>query len=86
MQNRSLLMKWLWSFASHEQALWKKTIKTRFGMENKWTAYMPTQPYGTGVLRSIRTQWIKFANHRKIKSGNGGKRYFEKMCGLDKKL
>ncbi|WMV46335.1 hypothetical protein MTR67_039720 [Solanum verrucosum] len=76
LQNRSLLMKWLWRFASQEQALWKETIKARFGMENKWTTYMPTQPYGTGVWRSIRSQWIKFANNCKIKVGNGGKTLF----------
>ncbi|KAG5580719.1 hypothetical protein H5410_051346 [Solanum commersonii] len=76
LQNRNLLMKWLWRFASQEQALWKGTIKARFGMENKWTTYMPTQPYGTGVWRSIRSQWIKFANNYKIKVGNGGKTLF----------
>lgn len=86
LQNQSLMMKWLWRFASQEQALWKETIKARFGMENKWTTYMPTQPYGTGVWRSIRSQWISFANRCKIKVGNGGKHYFGKMCGLDRRL
>ena len=69
-------MKWLWRFASQEQALWKETIKARFGMENKWNTYMPTQLYGTGVWRSIRTQWIKFANNCKIKVRKGGKTLF----------
>ncbi|WMV30346.1 hypothetical protein MTR67_023731 [Solanum verrucosum] len=88
LQNQSLLMKWLWRFASQEQALRKETIKARFGMENKWTTYMPTQPYGTRVWRwrSIRSQWIKFANNCKIKVGNGEKHFFGKMCGLDMKL
>lgn len=36
--NHSLLMKWLWRFASQEQSLWKETIKTRYGMEDFWTS------------------------------------------------
>lgn len=47
--NHSLLLKWLWRFASDEQSLWKETIKTRYGMENFWTSMTITHPYGTGV-------------------------------------
>ncbi|WMV14069.1 hypothetical protein MTR67_007454 [Solanum verrucosum] len=77
-QNQSLLMimKWLWRFASQEQALWKETIKARFGMENLWITNLSTQPYGSGVWRSIRNLWIKFFNKCKIKVGNGGRTLF----------
>ncbi|WMV40242.1 hypothetical protein MTR67_033627 [Solanum verrucosum] len=75
-QNQSLLMKWLWRFASQEQALWKETIKARFGMENLWITNLSTQPYGAGVWRSIRNLWIKFFNKCKIKVGNGGRTLF----------
>ncbi|WMV40391.1 hypothetical protein MTR67_033776 [Solanum verrucosum] len=75
-QNQSLLMKWLWRFASEEQALWKETIKARFGMENLWITNLSTQPYGSGIWRSIRNLWIKFFNKCKIKVGNGGRTLF----------
>ncbi|KAG5617177.1 hypothetical protein H5410_017001 [Solanum commersonii] len=74
--NQSLLMKWLWRFVSQEQALWKETIKTRFGMENLWITSLPTQPYGSGVWRSIRNLWAKFFNKCKTKVGNGGRTLF----------
>lgn len=77
---------WLRRFASQEQALWKEIIKARFGIEDKWTTYLPTQPYGTGVWRSIRNQWINFANSRKIKVGNGGGTLFGKMSWWNRKL
>ncbi|WMV58899.1 hypothetical protein MTR67_052284 [Solanum verrucosum] len=50
--------------------------KARFGMENLWITNLSTQPYGSGVLRSIRNLWIKFFNKCKIKVGNGGRTLF----------
>ncbi|WMV18045.1 hypothetical protein MTR67_011430 [Solanum verrucosum] len=83
-QNQSLLMKWLWRFASQEQALWKETIKARFGMENLWITNLSTQPYGSGVWRSIRNLWIKLFNKCKIKVGNGGRTLFWEDKWVDK--
>lgn len=75
-QNNSLLMKWLWSFASQEQSLWKEIIRTRYGMENWWITKATTQPYDTGLWRSIRNLWPKLINNCKIKVGDGRKTLF----------
>jgi len=75
-QNHSLLMKWLWRFASQEQSLWKDTIKARYGMETRWISNIATQPYGTGVWRTIRNLWPKLINKCTIKIGDGGKTLF----------
>ncbi|WMV26836.1 hypothetical protein MTR67_020221 [Solanum verrucosum] len=75
-QNHSLLMKWLWRFASQEQSLWKDTIKARYGMETRWISNIATQPYGTGVWRTIRNLLPKLINKCTIKIGDGGKTLF----------
>ncbi|WMV54149.1 hypothetical protein MTR67_047534, partial [Solanum verrucosum] len=75
-QNHSLLMKWMWRFASQEQSLWKDTIKARYGMETRWISNIATQPYGTGVWRTIKNLWPKLINKCTIKIGDGGKTLF----------
>lgn len=69
-------MKWLWRFSSHEQSLRKNTIKARYGMEMRWITKVATQPYDTGVWRTIRNLWPKFINKCKIKIGDGRKSLF----------
>lgn len=65
-------MKWIWRIASQKLSLWKETVKTRLGVENKWTTNLPTQPYESEVWRAIRIQWINFVNKCKIKVGKRG--------------
>ncbi|WMV47091.1 hypothetical protein MTR67_040476 [Solanum verrucosum] len=69
-------MKWLWRFASQEQSPRKDTIKARYGMETRWISNIATQPYGTGVWRTIRNLWPKLINKCTIKIGDGGKTLF----------
>ncbi|KAG5570152.1 hypothetical protein H5410_059918 [Solanum commersonii] len=75
-QNHSLLIKLLWRSASQEQSLWKDTIKARYGMETRWISNIATQPYDTGVWRTIRNLWPKLINKCTIKIGDGGKVLF----------
>ncbi|WMV34092.1 hypothetical protein MTR67_027477 [Solanum verrucosum] len=35
-QNQSLMMKWLWKFASAVNSLWKEVIAAKYGMSDKW--------------------------------------------------
>ncbi|WMV13345.1 hypothetical protein MTR67_006730 [Solanum verrucosum] len=66
-------MKWLWRFSSQEQPLWKDTINARYGMNTRWINNIATQPYGTGVWRTIRNLCPKLINKCIIKIGDGGK-------------
>ncbi|KAG5608831.1 hypothetical protein H5410_020112 [Solanum commersonii] len=34
--NKSLMMKWLWKFASPEEALGKEVIRSKYGMQDRW--------------------------------------------------
>lgn len=43
-QNQSLMMKWLWRFASIEHSLWKEVIREKYGMEEHWTINMVSEP------------------------------------------
>lgn len=62
LQNYNLLMKWLRRFSSQEQMLWTDTIKVRYGMDTRWINNIATQPYGTGVWRTIRNLWPQLIN------------------------
>ena len=35
-QNQSLMMKWLWKFATADGLLWKEAILAKYGMEDNW--------------------------------------------------
>ncbi|KAF3627776.1 putative HUA2-like protein 3-like [Capsicum annuum] len=43
-QSQSLMLKWLWRFASDE-SLWKEVIKEKYDMEGKWTTKTVEGPY-----------------------------------------
>ncbi|WMV13959.1 hypothetical protein MTR67_007344 [Solanum verrucosum] len=52
-QNQSLMMKWLWKFASAENSLWKEVIAAKYGMRDKWMTTEVASPYGSSVWRSM---------------------------------
>lgn len=39
-QNKSLLMKWLWRYINEERALWKEVIIAKYGELNPWCSEM----------------------------------------------
>lgn len=55
--NKSLMMTWLWKFASPEEALWKDVIRSKYGMQDGWITKEVTTPYNCSVWRSIRKLW-----------------------------
>lgn len=82
-QNKSLMMKWLWKFASPEEALWKEVIRTKYGMQDRWMTEDETTPYNCSVWRSIRNLWPLVTSRSRCKVGNGEKVSFWKdtWCG-----
>lgn len=36
LQNKYLMMKWLWRFVDEEQALWKEVIQSKYGQISHW--------------------------------------------------
>uniref|UniRef100_A0A0V0IE94 Putative ovule protein n=1 Tax=Solanum chacoense TaxID=4108 RepID=A0A0V0IE94_SOLCH len=82
-QNQSLMMKWLWKFASAENSLWKEVIAAKYGMRDKWMTTKVTSPYGSSVWRSISDLWDLVLERSYCKVGNGRKVAFwmDKWCG-----
>ncbi|WMV38316.1 hypothetical protein MTR67_031701 [Solanum verrucosum] len=81
--NKSLMMKWLWKFASPEEALWKEVIRSKYGMQDRWMTEEVTTPYNCSVWRSIRNLWQLVSTRTSCKVGNGEKMAFWKdiWCG-----
>ncbi|XP_047270263.1 uncharacterized protein LOC124899409 [Capsicum annuum] len=69
-------MKWLWRFASGEQALWKDIIKLKYEMDGHWTTKLVTSTYGVGLWRAIRNLWPKLRENCGMKMENGMKVFF----------
>ncbi|WMV29912.1 hypothetical protein MTR67_023297 [Solanum verrucosum] len=75
-QNQCLMMKWIWRFASSEQALWKDVIQAKYEMEDHWITKMVCSTYGSCLRRAIRNHWPKLRGNCSIKLGNGRKTSF----------
>lgn len=82
-QNQSLMMKWLWKFASAENSLWKEVIAAKYGMRDKWMTTEVAFLYGSSVWRSISDLWDLVLERSYCKVGNGRKVAFwmDKWCG-----
>ncbi|WMV52954.1 hypothetical protein MTR67_046339 [Solanum verrucosum] len=82
-QNQSLMMKWLWKFASAGNSLWKEVIAAKYGMRDKWMTTKVTSPYGSIVWRSTSDLWDLVLERSYRKVGNGRKVAFwmDKWCG-----
>ncbi|KAG5593819.1 hypothetical protein H5410_035051 [Solanum commersonii] len=52
MQNKSLMMKWLWKFITEENMLWKEVICAKYEMEDKWITKAVAIPYSCSIWRS----------------------------------
>ncbi|KAG5617981.1 hypothetical protein H5410_017805 [Solanum commersonii] len=76
-KNQCFMMKWLWRFASSEQApLWKDVIQAKYEMVDHWITKMVTGIYGSRLWRAIRNHWRKLRGNCNIKLGNGRKTSF----------
>jgi len=82
-QNKSLLMKWLWRYTSEEGTLWKEVIVAKYGELNPWCTEIVSEPYGWGVWRSIRALWNSMEENVFLKIGNGNKIKFWRDGWID---
>ena len=69
-QNRCLLMKWLWRFCDEETSLWKEVIIQKLGQNSLWCSNEVNCTYGTGVWTTIRGLWSKLQKNSKFQVGN----------------
>ncbi|WMV18049.1 hypothetical protein MTR67_011434 [Solanum verrucosum] len=85
-QNQSLMMKWLWKFASAENSLWKEVISAKYGMRGNWITTEVSSPYRSSVWRSISDLWDLVLERSCCKAGNGRKVAFwkDRWCGQSK--
>lgn len=81
--NQSLLMKWLWKFASAKNSLQKEVIAAKYGMRDQWMTTELASPYGSSVWRSISDLWDLVLERSYCKVGIGRKVAFwmDKWCG-----
>ncbi|WMV45736.1 hypothetical protein MTR67_039121 [Solanum verrucosum] len=78
LQNHSkdLRMKWLWKYANDKHLLWRKVIKAKYEVENRWMTKEVFSPYGVNLWRSIRALWDDFKIKTRVKVRNREKTSF----------
>jgi len=69
LQNKSLIMKWLWRYNQEDHALWKEVIFHIYGHEEQWCTNEAITTYGVGVWRSIGNLWLILNANTKVKVG-----------------
>jgi hypothetical protein len=70
--NRALLGKWLWRFGNERETLWRQVIHSKYGsLPGGWTSAPSTGPYGVGLWKNIRKDWIHFARNLRFEVGDG---------------
>ncbi|KAK9286538.1 hypothetical protein L1049_014936 [Liquidambar formosana] len=82
--NKALLGKWLWRFVVDKEALWKKMVSWKFGVEEEdWNTKKVRGTYGMGVWKAISQGWDDFVKHIRFKVGDGNSISFWKdvWCG-----
>lgn len=78
LHNSCLLMKWLWSCADEDQALWKEVIMGKYGQSSQWCTDEVVSTYSVLVWRTIRNLWSSFSKYVIHKVGDGSKTMFWK--------
>ena len=70
--NQALLGKWLWRFATEQDALWRKVVALKYGISpGNWVSVIGHGPYGISLWKLIRKGWEKFQGYIKFEVGNG---------------
>lgn len=68
--NKCLLMKWLWSYGTGEQSLWKGMIKAKHGSKDNWSTNITNAPYGLGPWKFISKLGHDFSQKIHFKPGS----------------
>lgn len=53
MQNKCLLMKWLWRYGTDDTSFSKKVINAKHGENDNWSTKIVNAPYGVGPWKYI---------------------------------
>lgn len=68
--NKCLLMKWLWSYGTGEQSLWKGLIKAKHGSKDNWSTNITNVPCGLGPWKFISKLGHDFSQKIHFKPGS----------------
>jgi hypothetical protein len=70
--NRALLGKWLLRFGNERESLWRHVIHSKYGsLPGGWTSATIPGPYGVGLWKNIRKDWVHFAQYLRFEVGDG---------------
>ena len=70
--NRALLGKWLWRFGNERETLWRQVILSKYGsLPGGWTSGTIPGPYGVGLWKNIRKNWVHFSRFLRFEVGDG---------------
>ena len=70
--NKALLGKWLWRFGTERETLWRHVIHSKYGsLPGGWTSATIPGPYGVGLWKNIRKDWVQFAQYLRFEVGDG---------------
>jgi hypothetical protein len=85
--NRALLGKWLWRYATENEALWYKIIKDKYeDQPGGWCSKEVTGPFGVGLWKHIRRGCDTFAQNVRFEVGLGSKILFGHDMWCDNQL
>ena len=69
--NSASLGKWLWSYGTERDALWRKVIEAKYGDGGGgWRTKPVTGTYGVSVWKSIRSGWMGFSKFLQFDVGD----------------
>ena len=73
-RNKSLLFKWLWSFALETETLWYAVIKSKYGLnKNQWDSGINHMSTYRNLWKFISSLYEQFHSLVAFKVGNGTK-------------
>ena len=84
-QQKALLGKWIWRFASEPDTCWKRLMCFKYGKEDLgWSSKKAHGPYGIGLWKDILIEFSWVRVHWKFSIGNGSRVRFWKdpWCGF----
>ncbi|WMV26672.1 hypothetical protein MTR67_020057 [Solanum verrucosum] len=80
--NKCLLMKWLWSYGTGEQSLWKGMIKAKHGSKDNWSTNITNAPYGLGPWKFISKLGHDFSQKIHFKPGVKAHQFLEGQTAM----
>ena len=70
--NEALLGKWLWRFGHEREALWRRVIRIKYGVEGgDWCSNFVPDSYGVILWKTISSDWPTFSRYIQFQIGDG---------------